>query len=201
MSAHQTIEAEYESTAASTASPPNSRPSPPTPSTTASSTSCGGPGSRLSSTTRSSSRRAFGPLTASLRRAEAYHHDLEKLVPRVVGQHGLDDADDIAAVLRYRVDQAAASPPRGCRLRPRLIAGLIPEPLGEMSAEDRQAIDERAELIEARARALADGSRRRRCSPGLGDWGRAPTEPRATRILARRGDDRRGVPRPLQGRL
>ena len=76
---------------------------------------------------------AFGPLTAELRRAEAYHHDLERLVPRLVGQHGLDDADDIAAVLRYRLEKVAASPPRGCRLRPRLIAGLIPEPLGPMS--------------------------------------------------------------------
>jgi hypothetical protein len=99
---------------------------------------------------------AFGPLSAALRRAEAYHHDLEKLVPRVVGRHGLDDADDIAAVLRYRADKLAVSPPRGCRLRPRLIAGLIPEPLGAMSAEDRQAIDERKHLIEARARALFD---------------------------------------------
>lgn len=98
---------------------------------------------------------AFGPLAASLRRAEAFHHDLEALVPRVVGQHALDDADDIAAVLQYRIEQAAASPPRGCRLRPRLIAGLIPEPLGETSAEDRQAVDERTELIEARALALA----------------------------------------------
>jgi conjugative relaxase-like TrwC/TraI family protein len=99
---------------------------------------------------------AFGPLTAALRRAEAYHHDLERLVPRVVGRHGLDDAEDIAAVLRYRVDKLAASTPRGCRLRPRLIAGLIPEPLGSMSAENRQAIDERKELIESRARALAE---------------------------------------------
>ncbi len=98
---------------------------------------------------------AFGPLTAALRRAEAYHHDLERLVPRVVGRHGLDDAEDIAAVLRYRVDQMAAAPPRGCQLSPRLIAGLIPEPLGELSADDRQAIDERKELIESRARALA----------------------------------------------
>jgi hypothetical protein len=99
---------------------------------------------------------AFGPLTAALRRAEAYHHDLERLLPRVVGRHGLDDADDIAAVLRYRVDKLAATPPRGCRLRPRLIAGLIPEPLGPMSAEDRQAIDQRKELIESRARAVAE---------------------------------------------
>lgn len=99
---------------------------------------------------------AFGPLTAALRRAEAYHHDLERLVPRVVGRHGLDDAADIAAVLRYRVDKQPASPPGGCRLRPRLIAGLIPEPIGAMSAEDRRAIDERKELIESRARMLAD---------------------------------------------
>ena len=114
---------------------------------------------------------AFGPLTASLRRAEAYHHDLEKLVPRVVGQHALDDADDIAAVLRYRVEQAAASPPRGCRLRPRLIAGLIPEPLGEMSAEDRQAIDERSRAHRGPGPRTGDRSRRRRRAPGLADWG------------------------------
>jgi conjugative relaxase-like TrwC/TraI family protein len=101
---------------------------------------------------------AFGPLMAALRRAEAYHHDLERLLPRVVGRHGLDDADDIAAVLRYRVDKLAATLPGGCRLRPRLIAGLIPEPLDPMSAEDRQAIDERKELIETRARALAEGA-------------------------------------------
>ncbi|WP_257430060.1 MobF family relaxase [Nocardioides carbamazepini] len=98
----------------------------------------------------------FGPLSAALRRAEAYHHDLETLVPLIVGQHGLDDAADIAAVLRYRVDRVAAWPPRGCRLRPRLIAGLIPEPLGAMNQEDRQAIDERKILIEARARALIE---------------------------------------------
>ena len=99
---------------------------------------------------------AFGPLAAALRRAEAYHHDLERLLPRVVGRHGLEDADDVAAVLRYRVDKLAVTPPRGCRLRPRLMAGLIPEPLGPMAAEDRQAIDQRKELIEARARALAE---------------------------------------------
>jgi conjugative relaxase-like TrwC/TraI family protein len=101
---------------------------------------------------------AFGPLAAALRRAEAYHQDLDRLVPRVVGRHGLDDADDIAAVLRYRVDKLATTPPRGCHLRPRLIAGLIPEPLGEMGQEDRQAIDERRELIESRARALAENA-------------------------------------------
>lgn len=51
------------------------------------------------------------------------NHDLETLLPRVVARHGLDDADDIAAVLCYRVDKHTATPPRGCRLRPRLIVG------------------------------------------------------------------------------
>jgi conjugative relaxase-like TrwC/TraI family protein len=99
---------------------------------------------------------AFGPLAVALRRAEAYHHDLDRLVPRIVAQHGLDDAEDVAAVLRYRLEKVASSPPRGCRLRPRLIAGLVPEPLGPTSDEDRQAIAERKQLIEARARALVE---------------------------------------------
>jgi membrane-bound lytic murein transglycosylase B len=74
---------------------------------------------------------AFGPLTAALRRAEAYHHDLEQVVPRIVAQHELDDADDVAAVLRHRLDKAASQAPQGKRgLRPRLIAGLIPNRLG-----------------------------------------------------------------------
>lgn len=101
---------------------------------------------------------AFGTLAAALRRAEAYHHDLERLLPRAVAQHRLDDAEDIAAVLRRRIESHGPTSPRGCRLRPRLIAGLIPEPLGAMSAEDRHAIDQRAEIIEANARALADAA-------------------------------------------
>jgi conjugative relaxase-like TrwC/TraI family protein len=100
---------------------------------------------------------ALGPLIAALRRAEANHHDLERLVPRVVAQHGLADADDIAAVLTYRIDKVASSAPRGKRgVKPRLIAGLIPEPLGPMTDENRQAIDERKHLIDARARACAE---------------------------------------------
>lgn len=99
---------------------------------------------------------AFGPLSAALRRAEAYHHDLETLLPRIVGQHGLDDADDVAAVLRYRMGKVASSTPPGCKTRPILIAGLIPEPLGPMSDEERHAIDGRKQLIEGRARTLAE---------------------------------------------
>jgi len=49
---------------------------------------------------------AFGPLTAELRRAEAHSHDLDSLVPRLVAARQFDDADDIAAVLRYRLAAA-----------------------------------------------------------------------------------------------
>jgi conjugative relaxase-like TrwC/TraI family protein len=100
---------------------------------------------------------AFGPLAAALRRAEANHHDLDQLLPRVVAQHGLADADDVAAVLTYRIEKVASSVRLDKRgVKPRLIAGLIPEPLGPMNEESRQAIDERKHLIEDRARALAE---------------------------------------------
>ncbi len=121
---------------------------------------------------------ALGPLMASLRRAEAFHNDLENLVPRMVAQHALDDADDLAAVLRHRVEQVAGSPPRNCRLSPRLIAGLIPTPLGKMSPEHRQSIDERAEHIETRARALVAAAVDID-APWCRHLGTPPTEPQA----------------------
>jgi len=52
---------------------------------------------------------AFGALTAELRRAEANQHDIETLLPLFVRARGFGDADDIAAILHYRVAKA----PRG----------------------------------------------------------------------------------------
>ncbi|MGO2662134.1 MAG: ATP-dependent DNA helicase [Propionibacterium freudenreichii] len=99
---------------------------------------------------------AFGALTAELRRAEANQHDIETLLPRLVRAHGFGDADDIAAVLHYRLTRATARPAGSGRARktPRLIAGLIPEATGTMTREMRQALNERRDLIEARATAL-----------------------------------------------
>ena len=64
---------------------------------------------------------------------------------------------------------------------PRLIAGLIPAPLGEMSAEHRQSIDERAELIEARARALVAAAVDID-APWCRHLGTPPTEPQAREL-------------------
>jgi hypothetical protein len=44
---------------------------------------------------------AFGALTVELRRAEANHHDIDTLLPRLVAVRGFADADDIAAVLHH----------------------------------------------------------------------------------------------------
>lgn len=101
---------------------------------------------------------AFGPLAAELRRAEANHHDIETLLPRLVAARGFSDADDIAAVLHYRVERTTARPAGSGRTRkpPRLIAGLIPQAHGVIDAEMRSALDDREGLIEARADAVLD---------------------------------------------
>ena len=101
---------------------------------------------------------AFGALTAELRRAEANHHSIDALMPRLVAARGFGDADDIASVLHHRLARATTKPAGSGRTRkaPRLIAGLIPEATGPMSTEMRKALTERRELIEQRAVAVLD---------------------------------------------
>jgi hypothetical protein len=105
---------------------------------------------------------AFGPLAAELRRAEANGHDVDRLLPAAVSRHGLGDAEDVAAVLRHRVQLVTSQRARGRRVRSRLIVGLIPEAFGPMAADMRRALDERRDLIEQRARELAEAAHRDR---------------------------------------
>ena len=99
---------------------------------------------------------SFGPLTAELRRAEANHHDVDRLLPALVARRSLDDAEDIGAVLISRL-QKAAQPKRGSRRpSPKLVVGLIPVADGPMSEEMATALTERADLMEARAMTLAE---------------------------------------------
>ena len=131
---------------------------------------------------------AFGALTAELRRAEANHHDLDTLLPRLVVARGFTDADDIASVLHYRVARATARPAGSGRTRktPRMIAGLIPSADGPMTGDMRQALDERRELIETRAEAVLDTA----CDAGEA-WtrplGEPPREPRTAAAWRRHG--------------
>jgi len=122
---------------------------------------------------------AFGALTAELRRAEANHHDVAALLPRLVAARGFTDADDIAAVLHHRIARATARPAGSGRTRkaPRLIAGLIPEAAGTMSADMRRALDERRHLIEQRADAMLDAALDAP-EPWAAGLGAAPRDPR-----------------------
>jgi hypothetical protein len=101
---------------------------------------------------------AFGVLTAELRRAEAHHLDVESQLSRAVAARELEDAEDLAAVLCSRITTAVARDAGAGRSSrsPQLIVGLIPRAIGPMSAEMRLALDERIDLIEARASAVLE---------------------------------------------
>lgn len=117
-------------------------------------------GLRAEQATAVISSEAFGPLGAELRRAEADGFDVEQLLAAAVGARGFDDAQDVAAVLRARIVVAAVhgvGARRGsARWEARSIAGLIPQAMGAMDPDARRALDERRDLIEARADALLD---------------------------------------------
>jgi hypothetical protein len=118
---------------------------------------------------------AFGTLAAELRRAEANGHDVDRLLPAAVNRHGIGDVEDIAAVLRHRVQLVTKHRARGQVGRARLVAGLIAEAVGPMDSNMRRALDERRDLIEQRAHALAVSAIRNRES-----WTKRLGEPSAT---------------------
>lgn len=121
---------------------------------------------------------SFGPLTSELRRAEANHHNLDWVLPRIVEQRTLDDAEDIGAVLISRLHHETSRPRQAMgRREPRLIAGLIAMADGPMADDMRAALTERQRLMDARALALADGAVARN-APWLERLGEPPKAPR-----------------------
>ncbi|MFD6177260.1 MULTISPECIES: MobF family relaxase [unclassified Isoptericola] len=103
---------------------------------------------------------AFAVLMAELRRAEANRHDVAALLPRLVAQRSLLDADDVASALSARLARAAGRPARGTS--PDLVAGFIPAASGPLPTDTARALAERRELIETRARTLAEAAVRDR---------------------------------------
>lgn len=116
---------------------------------------------------------------------EAFEHRTQRLQDRhaafFAALGGFGDADDIASVLHYRLARATARPAGSGRARkaPQLIAGLIPEATGEMSAEMQDALTERRELIEQRANEILDRAVSEKQDWALG-LGESPAEQRAT---------------------
>ena len=138
---------------------------------------------------------AFGALTAGLRRAEALGHNVDALLPRIASARGFEDAQDAAAVLHERLERVLAQPSSGSSRGSgrRLIAGLIPAAMGEMDADMRRALDERAHLIEAARDGVGRG--RTDVARELDCVARARSRRRgASGCLASPGEHRRGLP-------
>ena len=78
--------------------------------------------------------------------------------PALVAAAARPDAGDVAAALHDRLRRATTPRTGSSRPRPapRLIAGLIPQATGPMPDDMRDALAERQQLIEQRARTLAD---------------------------------------------
>ena len=83
---------------------------------------------------------------------------MNRLLSRLAAARSLHDADDIAAVLHDRISTAATRTFAG-RNR---IAGLVPQAQGRFPADVREALERRVELIEHRARILAEQALRNR---------------------------------------
>jgi hypothetical protein len=118
---------------------------------------------------------SFGPLAAELRRAESGGFDIGLVLPEVVSQRSLDDAEDVGAVLISRLPHETSGSRWSEPRKARLIAGLIPVADGPMSDEMRRALIERQELMETRATALAEAAVAQR-APWVRKLGEPPTD-------------------------
>jgi conjugative relaxase-like TrwC/TraI family protein len=118
---------------------------------------------------------AYGPLVVALRRAEAFGIDVREVLPRLVADRELHTADDPAAVLHERLGRWTSSVDARSR-SDRLIAGLHPIAIHVGDPDLKRALDERAQLLQNRARILAAQA----CSEQA-EWvrglGRVPSDP------------------------
>jgi conjugative relaxase-like TrwC/TraI family protein len=99
---------------------------------------------------------AYGPLVHAFSQAEARGMHPETVVPRLVAARGLDDADDVAAVLHGRLDRYIETAGSKRQTTLDLIAGLVPRARGVTDPDMARALRERDEAMERRSAALAD---------------------------------------------
>ena len=79
---------------------------------------------------------------------------------RVVAEREIRESDDVAAVLRWRVQRAVTPGRRAATASPpKLIVGLIAEAVSIDDAEMQRALTERQELMEQRVQVLVDEAR------------------------------------------
>jgi conjugative relaxase-like TrwC/TraI family protein len=133
----------------------------------------------------------FGTLVAELRRAEASGLDPAVLARYAVLGGSLEDAADVASLLRFRVQHLVdVSPVRARRPAMQLIVGLIPPAGGPMTGEMTSTLAELENLMEARATALTTAAVTerqqwiRRCGARPGDPDARRRWERAVRVVA-----------------
>ena len=103
------------------------------------------------------SSKAYGPLLAALRDAEARGLEVGPVLPKLVAARTFEDADDVAGVLHARVERwAATAAGRRPEAKAGLVAGLVPRALGVIDPDMARALHERDEAMERRARELAE---------------------------------------------
>jgi hypothetical protein len=99
---------------------------------------------------------AYGPLLAVVRDAEARGLDVEEGLFGLMAARSLDGAQDIAAVIRDRIERWADANGSRRRTGSGLIAGLIPRAVGVTDTDIARGLQERAEALQRRARELAE---------------------------------------------
>ena len=99
---------------------------------------------------------AYGPLLAAVRDAETNGLDVEETLPRLVAARSLDGAEDLAAVIRDRIERWAQAAGSRRRTGTGLIAGLIPRAVGVTDTDMARGLQERAGALQRRARELAE---------------------------------------------
>ncbi len=125
---------------------------------------------------------AFGSLVTTLRRAWAAGLNPVGVTRQAVLSGRLDDVDDLATLLRYRMQRVAdtGGGPRAAAEQQRLIVGLIPRAAGLMAGDLTAALAERGELIERQADAIVDAALSGD-EPWVRRCGRRPSESAAER--------------------
>lgn len=98
---------------------------------------------------------SHGALLSAMRDAEARNLNLDEPLAAVIASRPFDNVEDIASVLHHRIELWATTTKRNRGADEARIVGLFPRSGGVRSADIQQGLDDRAELIEQRALALA----------------------------------------------
>jgi len=119
---------------------------------------------------------AYGTLLAAFRDAEARGVNIESDFPRLVAARSLNEVDDVASVLRDRVQRWADTAGSRRKAATNLIAGLIPRAVGVTDPDMARALAERDRAIESRSQTLAEQAVERNAG-WVRRLGRPPADP------------------------